>query len=74
MMTYSEKQVVEMGLKPKAIYAGNVVSFTCADTGDYVWGISVLNDVLPLIQRRANALVSKRNEKLAALFRAQSKV
>lgn len=72
-LTYSEEQILEMGLLPKATYGGNVVSFTCAETGDYVWDIEVLVDALSLIQRRANKLVADRNKKLRELFSQQSK-
>lgn len=73
MIDYSEDQITSMGLTSKAIYGGKVVSFTCAATGDYVWSIEVLNDVLPLIQRKANKLVEERNRKLKQLFNKQSK-
>lgn len=69
-MPWTEDQIIEMGLRPKATYGGKVASFTCADTGDYVWSIDVLADVLPLIQRRT---ITERNKKLKALFAAQSK-
>lgn len=69
----NEDQIIGMGLTPKATYGGMVVSFTCAATGDYVWPIEVLTDLLSVIQRRANSLVAERNRKLRALFAPQSK-
>lgn len=72
-MKYSEEQILAMGLTPKATYGGNVVSFTCSETGEYVWGIEVLTDILILAQRKANKIIAERNNKIRKLFALQSK-